>query len=205
MRYKKRFFMTIFGIGGCMALMLVGFGLKDSCYEIAELQYAEIQFHDGSIYLSRLLRNDRAVVGQRVLFFAPSVMKIYILGDVLRILYIHDIEKQLDDMLRSLNLVIVVLIISAGALAFVVLYNLNTVYIYSMLFRDSTISIRLNLKYITPLIRREKNTVSAISAGALAFVVLYNLNTVNIAERKRELATLKVLGFYDMEAGVIYI
>lgn len=34
-------------------------------------------------------------------------------------------------------------------------------YIYSMLFRDSTISIRLNLKYITPLIRREKNTVSA--------------------------------------------
>ena len=51
MRYKKRFFMTIFGIGGCMALMLVGFGLKDSCYEIAELQFAEIQFYDGSIYL----------------------------------------------------------------------------------------------------------------------------------------------------------
>ena len=51
MRYKKRFFMTIFGIGGCMALMLVGFGLKDSCYEIAKLQFAEIQFYDGSIYL----------------------------------------------------------------------------------------------------------------------------------------------------------
>ena len=28
MRYKKRFFMTIFGIGGCMALMLVGYGVK---------------------------------------------------------------------------------------------------------------------------------------------------------------------------------
>ena len=51
MRYKKRFFMTVFGIGGCMALMLVGFGLKDSCYEIAELQYSEIQMYDGSIYL----------------------------------------------------------------------------------------------------------------------------------------------------------
>ena len=51
MRYKKRFFMTIFGIGGCMALMLVGFGLKDSCYEIAELQYKEIQFYDASVYL----------------------------------------------------------------------------------------------------------------------------------------------------------
>ena len=35
----------------------------------------------------------------------------------------------------------------------------------------------------------------------LAFVVLYNLNTVNIAERKRELATLKVLGFYNQEVG----
>ena len=34
-----------------MALMLVGFGLKDSCYEIAELQFADIQFYDGSIYL----------------------------------------------------------------------------------------------------------------------------------------------------------
>ena len=59
-------------------------------------------------------------------------------------------EQQLDDMLRSLNLVIIVLI---------------------------------------------------ISAGMLAFVVLYNLNTVNIAERKRELATLKVLGFYDIEVA----
>ena len=35
----------------------------------------------------------------------------------------------------------------------------------------------------------------------LAFVVLYNLNNINIAERQRELATLKVLGFYDQEVG----
>lgn len=38
-----------------------------------------------------------------------------------------------------------------------------------------------------------------ISAGALALVVLYNLSSVNISERKRELATIKVLGFYDKE------
>ena len=64
------------------------------------------------------------------------------------------IEDQLDDMLRSLNLVIVVLI---------------------------------------------------ISAGMLAFIVLYNLNTINITERKRELATIKVLGFYDTEvAAYVY-
>lgn len=38
-----------------------------------------------------------------------------------------------------------------------------------------------------------------ISAGALAFVVLYNLSSINISERRRELATIKVLGFYDKE------
>ena len=39
------------------------------------------------------------------------------------------------------------------------------------------------------------------AAGALAFVVLYNLNNININERRRELATLKVLGFFDGEVG----
>ena len=41
--------------------------------------------------------------------------------------------------------------------------------------------------------------VLIISAGLLAFVVVYNLNNININERRRELATLKVLGFYDKE------
>lgn len=70
--------------------------------------------------------------------------------DVLNITYTDTMHDRMDDMLRSLNLVIVVLI---------------------------------------------------ISAGVLAFIVLYNLNTINITERKRELATLKVLGFYDMEVS----
>ena len=39
------------------------------------------------------------------------------------------------------------------------------------------------------------------SAGALAFVVLYNLTNVNISERIREIATIKVLGFYDNEVS----
>lgn len=43
--------MTVFGIGGCMGLMLVGYGIKDSCYEIAELQFRDIQMYDGSVYL----------------------------------------------------------------------------------------------------------------------------------------------------------
>ena len=71
--------------------------------------------------------------------------------EVLSVTYMHNIQKELDNMLGSLNLVILVLI---------------------------------------------------ISAGMLAFVVLYNLNTANITERKRELATLKVLGFYDPEVAL---
>lgn len=43
--------------------------------------------------------------------------------------------------------------------------------------------------------------VMIISAGALAFVVLYNLTNVNISERIREIATIKVLGFYDNEVS----
>ena len=43
--------------------------------------------------------------------------------------------------------------------------------------------------------------VLIVSAGMLAFVVLYNLNNININERKRELATIKVLGFYDGEVS----
>ena len=43
--------------------------------------------------------------------------------------------------------------------------------------------------------------VLIIAAGALAFVVLYNLTNINITERSKELATIKVLGFYDNEVG----
>ena len=38
-------------------------------------------------------------------------------------------------------------------------------------------------------------------AGALAFVVLFNLSNINITERMREIATIKVLGFYATEVG----
>ena len=41
-----------------------------------------------------------------------------------------------------------------------------------------------------------------LSAAALALVVLYNLTNINITERIRELATIKVLGFYDMEVAM---
>lgn len=47
--------------------------------------------------------------------------------------------------------------------------------------------------------------VIIVSAGALAFVVLFNLSNININERVHELATIKVLGFYDGEvAAYVY-
>lgn len=70
------------------------------------------------------------------------------LDGTLSVSYTTDLKEQVDTMLGALDLVIVVLI---------------------------------------------------ISAGMLAFVVLYNLNNIAITERKRELATLKVLGFYNNE------
>lgn len=44
--------------------------------------------------------------------------------------------------------------------------------------------------------------VLILSAAALAFIVLFSLTTINIDERRRELATLKVLGFYDRETSM---
>ncbi len=53
---------------------------------------------------------------------------------------------------------------------------------------DDTIS---SLNYVVVIL--------IVSAGLLAFVVLYNLSNINISERQKELATIKVLGFYDKE------
>ncbi len=50
--------------------------------------------------------------------------------------------------------------------------------------------------------RRVVVGVFVLASGALAFVVLYNLNNINIYERIRELATIKVLGFHDFEASM---
>lgn len=43
--------MTVFGIGGCMALMIVGFGIRDSIFDVGVIQYQELQLYDGMIIL----------------------------------------------------------------------------------------------------------------------------------------------------------
>ena len=45
-RYKKRFIMMILGISGCAALLVAGFGIRDSVANIADYQYGEIQIYD---------------------------------------------------------------------------------------------------------------------------------------------------------------
>jgi len=60
-------------------------------------------------------------------------------------------------------------------------------------FREQIMQMMSSLSYVVILI--------IICAGALAFIVLYNLNHINITERIREIATIKVLGFYPMESA----
>ncbi|WP_256720550.1 MULTISPECIES: FtsX-like permease family protein [Paenibacillus] len=48
-RYKQRMFMTVCGVAGCTALILTGFGLKDSIGDIAPLQYGKIMQHQATV------------------------------------------------------------------------------------------------------------------------------------------------------------
>ena len=52
-RYKKRFIMTVIGVGGCMALLLVGFGLHDSINEVAKNQYIHIFTQEASLSVDK--------------------------------------------------------------------------------------------------------------------------------------------------------
>ena len=57
-RYKKRFFMMIIGISGCTALLVTGFGVRDSVTGIADQQYTEIQIYDISVTYSKAVGED---------------------------------------------------------------------------------------------------------------------------------------------------
>ncbi len=290
MRYKKRFFMTIFGIGGCMALMLVGFGLKDSCYEIAKIQYAEILLYHGSIYLEEDITDEQRDRIKEALseeegverFIDTGTRNITLInGKKERSAYEYvmnpkkEIPKYVDFHNRKTKESYVLTdngaIISEKTAKLLEVKEGETVcikdeengnkeiriehicenymghYIYltpayyekiykeppeynSILFAVEDAGDLGQMEQMGQRLLKEDGVLSAgythdiekqlddmlgslnlvivvliISAGMLAFVVLYNLNTVNIAERKRELATLKVLGFYDPEvAGYVY-
>lgn len=285
-RYKKRFFMTIAGIGGCMALMVVGFGIRDSIMCIGTIQYQEIQVYDGMIYLSSSVTEDQIQQIQDAMD-GMDKMDRYIEMEMTRepvsvsidgstedvYLCVPEDKDAIEDFMnfrsRTTGEVYHIqdegviltekmantLDVSSGDTIYLgadgsekevtvtaVCENYMEHYVYmspelyqelygkapeynSILFDLKDASTRelsqtgeellkydgvLNVTY-TNSIEDQLNTmlqslnlvivVLIVSAGLLAFVVLYNLNNINITERRRELATLKVLGFYDMEVS----
>lgn len=283
-RYKKRFFMTIFGIGGCMALMLVGFGLKDSIFAIVDIQYQEIQLYDGNIILEdgisdgereeilAALEDEPEVDGSAegllthvtlgngetwydtVYLDVPEDVEQFAEFTVLQdritsekyylddegVILTEKIAKDLDVkagdtlVIRDEDKGDLEVKISAVCENYMGHYLYMTPELYEKLYGKEPVynSIiyktadrttgeaekvgedmlklpgTLSVSYTTDLKEQVDHMLGAldlvivvliISAGALAFVVLYNLNNISITERKRELATLKVLGFYNNE------
>lgn len=285
-RYKKRLFMTIFGIGGCMALMLVGFGLKDSIFAIVDIQYGEIQLYDGNIILSddateeekgsiiSTLEKDSKMAGSTegilsqitvgngeewhdVYLDVPKNVEEFSEFVVLQDRVTNE-KYELDDsgavltekMATELDVepgdTITIRDEDRGDLEVeisAVCENYMSHYLYmtpayyekvygeqpdynSIFYKTAdriteeaerigeealTLPGALSVSYTTDLREQVDNMLGAldevivvliISAGMLAFVVLYNLNNINITERQRELATLKVLGFYNGEVAM---
>ncbi len=62
LRYKKRFLMMVLGISGCSALLLTGYGLKDSIANIADNQYDRIQTYDIDVVLKDAADADKMQV-----------------------------------------------------------------------------------------------------------------------------------------------
>lgn len=288
MRYKKRFFMTIFGIGGCMALLLVGFGLKDSIFVIYTRQFDEIVIYDASVSIdgeaedteveeleASIEENDaiadfiKVDTGSVDIGFngASKTLTLYIPEDVSTfedyivfrervghrkliledkgILLTEQIAKKLDVKVGdTISLKKDKVEVQVAVTGITENYMTHYVYMapnlykelfgkepeyneyfmlmpgvdqkgelavgnalleqpaasgvfYTSYYQDLLSNILVSLNIVV--------WVLIISAGALAFVVLYNLNNININERRRELATLKVLGFYNKEtAAYVY-
>ncbi len=281
-RYKVRFAMTIVGVAGCTALIVAGFGLKDSIGVIVEKQFEDISKYDTIIVLTDEHTADE------ILPVVDEVKQDYRLENVLALAQI-DIElpdKKLDgfylevpqdeEAFKSIfslrervsgkkidfekcRAVITEKVSSLfdisvgdevtyndGDKSYTVTidaicenYIYNYIYIspdyYKQLYgkeplyntvvsgvkenipdrecdefaeewimRDDVISVQFTHNTVENFSGMIANlnkviVVMILCAAMLAFVVLYNLTNINISERMRELATLKVLGFYNRE------
>ena len=285
-RYKKRLFMTVFGIGGCMALLLVGFGLRDSIMDVVLLQYGEIQLYDGMLVLNEDASDAEVEALKKDLSSRSDVeesMDVYMKKHAAKgengtcEVYLMMPEKleNFSDFIHTRNRITkeaytlgdegIILaektakmlgVKSGGSITvesrdgedvevpvaeICENYMQNFAYISpglyeklfgsvpetnNILFKGTDSSdeaaiektgqellknkAALSVTYIGTLAGRLNDMLGSldvvivvliISAGMLAFVVLYNLNNININERKRELATLKVLGFFDGEVS----
>ena len=280
-RYKKRFFMTVFGIGGCMSLLLVGFGLKDSIMSIVTKQYSKVQLYDCEMVMTSEANTDEVIArvkqDNRVKQLGEVYQKTMKIGyeDKTREAYVvvpkdtksfqqfvslhsrtKDETYSLDDKGVMISEKLAKLLgvgigdhiyinednIRAEVAITHIVENYFYHYVYisphvyeevmgkpikvnellintSNLSEDEQSAFRMeynnndNIDYTQFLSKRQESIgdmlnslnlvvyVLIISAGLLSFVVLYNLNNINIGERRRELATLKVLGAYDGEVS----
>ena len=283
-RYKKRLLMTIFGISGSMALMLVGFGIRDSISDIVVKQYEELQHYDGTIitdedateeqleelreYLKQNDRIERATSIQftkitapgeksniSIYLYVPQNMENFRQDVTLRNRITRETYELTDDGAVISEKTAKLLDLQVGdsitlekdhteykAKVAVITENYMGHYVYMTplvyektfgekpVYEDMIFSVKeeyldqteeigrqilsqpaaLSISYTSSLAAQVDRMLSTlgivivvliVSAGMLAFVVLYNLNNINITERQRELATLKVLGFYDKEVS----
>lgn len=282
-RYKKRFYMTVIGILGCTALILTGFGIKDSVTRIIPNQFEKIFVYDMQINLKDSLTD---IEKQKLIFELDEnekiqkIVSIYMTSATIingensedAQIIVPEEENELDGIINMIDInkkeevklkenEICVTDKTAQLLGVkqgdtitlkdseenqiqVKISNIVENYVQHYIFMSkSTYENLYKEKYTTNVLLSknidltdeeqdklvsdimEKRGVSVvtnmeasvktiedmmsllnyvvivliISAGLLAFVVLYNLSNVNISERIRELATIKVLGFYDKE------
>ena len=282
LRYQKRFWMTIVGIGGCTALIIVGLGIRGSLLATMQRQFGELFLHDVQLTLaSGLLEEERTeveeylerngIVQEYTEMYAANLTAESDAYSIVSFLQVVDPEELKDFVvLRSyedkspisltdegvvigqkfselLDLEVgdsftltgdrrVEVTVAAICENYVAHYIYMTPAYYEKVYGEAAElnAMLLNLtdesdesctRVMTELL--ELNGVSGASrtsdtqdtylnsmervdfvlvivvlcAAALAIVVLYNLSNINITERKRELATIKVLGFFDGEVS----
>ena len=284
-RYKKRFLMTVLGIAGCTALILTGFGIKDSIEMILTGQYGTLFKYDMSLVIQSDMTDKQIYELRKNLSDIDEINKYeffsYENGDIKvnnttkeitivvpenlkkmdKFIHLQDRKTQNPIELNNKGIVLtekiardlgvkagdeIELINSDDKKVKIKVSNITENYIshyvyispenYTKLFEKdldfnrvigilNNPSVKIEDKLSKKLFDIETidgitfNTASKetfhntiknlnyvvlimiISAGALAFVVLYNLTNVNISERIREIATIKVLGFYDKEVS----
>ena len=272
-RYKKRIIMTLIGISGCTALLLTGFGIKDSISEIVEIQYGEIETYDALAVLDNpvteksseineflsqnsisnplyaymetltFAANNKNIDVYSLAFATNSIDKYFNLKDLdgnnlelndegaiitEKIAKILNVNIGDTITLRDNNNEIYVIKISGISKNYINNYvYMNTNY-YNLVFGDisyNTIIANIenkgdtlmssdyfsniqytedNMSMLQDIFDSMNNIVFLIIgfSSVLAITVLYNLTTINISERVREIATLKVLGFNDKEISM---
>ena len=277
MRYKQRFFLMILGVSGCTALLLTGFGVRDSIQNVTDYQYGEISVYDAELNFTDGLSDEErdnfqsghGDIGEILYLSASSVdigsednlksstLSTVLSGELENFIHLRSEEGDVslpengeillskgmasmlnvgrgdsvivtNDEFRSLELTVCGVFDNyIGDYMFVTQDTmmelngeapLNTAYV---IFKDgvdrNTASAQLlddDLVSRVALSQDTKNSVDSsfsslniivvliiLCAGALAFIVLFNLININIGERIREIATIKVLGFYNGESS----